>query len=298
MKNPFFIFLLLFGMAQGFGQTEPLPQEEVEKRTYAFAERDSTLYLDFYQRKGDNQIRPCVIFVFGGGFARGNRDAHAYQTYFNTLVNQGLKVASIDYRLGLAGIYDEVGIFNTKPLGTAIDLAVADLYKATTYLISNSDELGVDPSTFIVSGSSAGAITSLQADWYLKNNHELSQVLPDNFTYSGVISFAGAIFSTNGKPTYDSPPSPTLFFHGTEDKTVPYSKRQLFNKGFFGSAFLASQFVKNGYSFYLITEKEASHKVAVSAMIERMEEVLQFIGMAVLKKAEFQKETTLIPLRD
>lgn len=288
------LFLLSF---QASGQSAAPVTSDIDKRTFAYAERDSTLYLDFYQKKGDTVVRPCVIFVFGGGFAMGNRDAREYENYFNVLVRQGLKVASIDYRLGLAGIYDQVGIFNTKPLGKAIDMAVADLYQATAFLLSRADAIGIDPSALIISGSSAGAITSLQADWYLKNNHKLSEVLPDNFRYCGVISFAGAIFSTTGKPRYQKPPSPTLFFHGSEDQTVPYSKKRLLNKGFFGPAFLTAQFVKNGYPFYFITEEKGSHKVAVSAMNERLGEVLQFIGTAVLRDSEFQKKTTLIPLK-
>jgi acetyl esterase/lipase len=291
-----FIVFLFLSIIPGLAQTGSFDVENFEKRTLAFAERDSTLYLDFYQKKGDTAIRPCVIFVFGGGFAVGNRDARAYQSYFKNLVSRGFKVASIDYRLGLSGIYDEVGVFNTKPLGNAIDMAVTDLYEATSYLLSESEVLGLAPDRFIVSGSSAGAITSLQADWYLKNSHELSQILPENFRYAGVISFAGAIFSTTGKPRYASPPSPTLFFHGTHDKTVPYSKRRLLNKGFFGSAALAKQFVKEGYPFALVTEREAGHSIAVSAMDERLEEILQFIGKAVLKQSHFQKEITLIPI--
>jgi len=290
------IVFLLLSFLQGLAQTDTFEADNIEKSTLAFAERDSTLYLDFYQKKGDTAVRPCVIFVFGGGFAVGNRDASAYHSYFKNLVNRGLKVASIDYRLGLAGIYDEIGIFNTKPLGTAIDMAVADLYAATAYLLSESDALGVAPTRFIVSGSSAGAITSLHADWYLKNKHKLSAILPENFRYAGVISFAGAIFSTTGKPRYPSPPTPTLFFHGTEDKTVPYSKRRLLHKGFFGSAVLAKDFLKAGYPFFLVTEREGSHRVAVSAMDERLDEILQFIGTAVLRDSRFQKEITLIPI--
>lgn len=292
----FIAFPLLFSLP-GMAQTDTFETENIEKRTLAFAERDSTLYLDFYQKKGDTAVRPCVIFVFGGGFAVGSRDERAYHSYFKNLVNRGLKVASIDYRLGLAGIYDEVGIFNTKPLGTAIDMAVADLYEATAFLLSESEALGLAPSSFIVSGSSAGAITSLQADWYLKNTNELSEILPDNFRYAGVIAFAGAIFSTTGKPRYPNPPSPTLFFHGTDDKTVPYSKRRLLNKGLFGSAVLAKHFLKEGYPFFLVSEREARHSIAVSAMSERLDEILQFIGTAVLSESHFQKEITLFPIQ-
>jgi len=76
-------------------------------------------------------------------------------------------------------------------LGKAIDLAVNDLYEATAYLLSEAEELGIAPEHFIDSGSSAGAITSLQVDWCLKNSHELSQILPEHFRYAGVISYAG-----------------------------------------------------------------------------------------------------------
>ncbi|MEJ2583820.1 MAG: alpha/beta hydrolase fold domain-containing protein [Robiginitalea sp.] len=294
---PLLLFLGVFTLP-ALGQGVSQPAGDIEKQTLAYVERDSVLYLDFYQRKGDPEVRPCVIFVFGGGFAAGSRDREFYRYYFETLARNGLKVASIDYRLGLKGIYDEVGIFNTKPLENAIDMAVEDLYQATAFLLDKSEELQIDPSRIIVTGSSAGAITSLQGDWYARNKHELSQVLPEGFQYSGVVAFAGAIFSTEGKPEYEMPPAPTLFFHGTEDNTVPYNKRKLLNKGFFGSNYLARQFEKNDYEFHYIRQVGAGHEIATTPMKERLLEILRFIESAVLNKASYQVETTLIPLND
>ena len=262
----------------------------------AYVERDSTLFLDFYQLRGDSETRPLVMFVFGGGFTRGNRDAHHYNNYFNTLVHEGFKVASIDYRLGLRGIYDQVGIFNTAPLQNAIDLAVEDLYQATAFLIAGAADFGIDPSKVIISGSSAGAIASLHADWYNRNQHELSGILPPGYQYSGVVAFAGAIFSSKGSPRYEKVPAPTLFFHGSEDKTVPYNKRRLFNKGFFGSNYLSRQFEKKDYLFHYYRLIGAGHEVAVSPMKERVDEVVRFIRSAVLDKASYQEEITLLPL--
>jgi dipeptidyl aminopeptidase/acylaminoacyl peptidase len=268
----------------------------IEKNTFAFIERDSTLYMDFYSDTSDSKTRPCVIFVFGGGFARGARDREFYHPYFRTLVKNGYRVASIDYRLGLAGIYDEVNIFNTDPLKKAIDMAVEDLYLATAFLLSRAEELRIDPENFIVSGSSAGAITSLHADWYKRNAHVLSEILPSGFQYNGVVSFAGAIFSTRGKPTYKIPPAPTLFFHGSEDKTVPFNKKQLFNKGFFGSNYLAKLFSKKAYLYYLFKQVGAGHEVAVTPMTERLPEVLEFMETAVLQPSEFRREVTIAPV--
>ena len=269
---------------------------EIEKETFAYVERDSTLFLDFYQLKGDTEERPLVIFVFGGGFAKGKRDSEGYQDYFNTLLRNGLKVASIDYRLGLRGIYNEVGVFNTAPLKKAIDLAVEDLYQATAFLVSKADTFGIDPSKIIVSGSSAGAITSLHADWYNRNHHELSAILPEGYQYSGVVAFAGAIFSNNGAPRYDTPPAPTLFFHGSEDKTVPYNKRRIFNKGFFGSDYLTRHFTKNEYLFHYFRLIGAGHEVAITPMKKHLDEIMAFIQRAVLAEADYLEETTLSPL--
>lgn len=270
--------------------------ETIEKQTLAYVERDSTLYLDFYQLKGDTGTKPCVIFIFGGGFAGGKRDAHQYNAYINNLVQNGLKVASIDYRLGLRGIYDQVGIFNTRPLADAIDLAVEDLYQATAFLVARAGELQIDPSRIIVSGSSAGAITSLHGDWYNQNRHELARLLPKGFQYAGVMAFAGAIFSYEGKPRYDHAPAPTLFFHGSNDQVVPYNKRRLFNKGFFGSNFLAREFARENYLFHYFRQIGAGHEMAVDPMNNRFAEILYFIRSTALGKAAFQEETTLTPL--
>ncbi|MCO5724028.1 alpha/beta hydrolase [Robiginitalea marina] len=291
-----FILSLLFSLTAWGQAYEPLP-ESIEKRTLPFAERDSTLSLDFYQMVGDTEVRPCVIFVFGGSFVTGRRDAPVYNAYINSLVRNGWKVASIDYRLGLRGKYDQVGIFNTEPLENAIDLAVEDLFSATAFLVSRAGELQIDPANIILSGSSAGAITSLHGDLYEKNNHALRAVLPEGFSFKGVIAFAGAIFSTTGKPEYVRQPSPTLLFHGSEDKVVPFTKRRLLNKGFFGSDFLARVFAKNNYPYYYYREIGAGHEVATAAMMQRLGEVHHFLRTAVLAKSPYQLEATLVPLK-
>lgn len=280
------------------GQEYDRIADNIEKKTYAFAERDSTLYMDLYGLEGDTRVRPCVIFIFGGGFVRGGRDLPVYNSYFNTLVKNGIRVASIDYRLGLRGKYEEVGIFNTAPLKKAIDMAVEDLFKATSFLISRAGDLGIDPKYIIVSGSSAGAITSLQADWYKRSSQQLSEILPEDFQYSGVISFSGAVFSTSGKPQYEVKPGPTMLFHGSEDSTVPYNQRRLLNKGFFGSKSLAKLFSKNAYPYHLISQLGAGHEVAVTAMGNGLTDILLFIDSAILRNRNYQMETSLLPLKD
>lgn len=298
-KRLFFSGLFFLGLSFALKAQEEVPiAEDIRKQTFAFVERDSTLRLDFYQSEGEDEVRPLLIFVFGGGFYTGKRNAPYYNHYFNTLVKNGLKVAAIDYRLGLKGQYDEVGVFNTQPLENAIQLAVADLYAATAYLLERSGALGIDPERIILSGSSAGAITSLHGDWHKRNQDAVAAALPTGFQYAGVIAFAGAIFSTTGKPRYDIPPAPTMLFHGTEDSTVPYNKVKLFNKGFFGSNFLAKRFGKQGYPYYFLRVKGADHSIASTPMYNHSEKILRFIEKAILEDRSYQFEATLNPLVD
>jgi dipeptidyl aminopeptidase/acylaminoacyl peptidase len=293
MKTSFLSLIMLCFSLPLIAQNAPAIASDIEKQTHTFVERDSALELDFYQKAGDTETRPCLIFMFGGGFVEGARNVPFYNEYYNFLVDQGIKVVAIDYRLGLRGRFDEVGIFNTAPLKDAIDMAVEDLYAATSYLLKHADELGIDPERVLISGSSAGAITSLQGDWYKRNNDALSVVLPNGFQYRGVIAFAGAIFSVTGKPDYDQAPAPTLFFHGTEDSTVPYNKRKLFNKGFFGSAFLADRFDYADYTYRFFSVKGAGHEIAGSPIYDHQPEIWQFIRTAVLSDQRYQMETSL-----
>ncbi|KIO78204.1 hypothetical protein TH53_04960 [Pedobacter lusitanus] len=247
---PVFLFFTLTGF-ENISAQEIKPSAPVHQTTFTYSVKDKQeLKMDIYSNLDLHSVQPCVIFVFGGGFIQGTRDSKTYTEYFNRLAANHYKVISIDYRLGLKGV-KKLSAFNTKPLRSAIDTAVTDLYNATAYLLKNSKTLGIDPSKIIISGSSAGAITVLQADWEKRNHTSLSFQLPADFQYAGVISFAGAILSYKGAPSYPVAPAPTLFFHGTEDKLVIYNKRRFFNKGFFGSNYLAKRFNEKKISLLL-----------------------------------------------
>ena len=98
-------------------------------------------------------------------------------------------------------------------------------YDATNWLISRSDELGIDTSTILLSGSSSGAISVLTAEFERKNDYPESDKLPPGFQYAGIISFSGAILSVNGKLKYSNKPAPKMMFHGTADRIDPQTDR-------------------------------------------------------------------------
>lgn len=250
--------------------------QTISKNTYTFANiNDQVLKLDFYTNNNDT-LKPCIVFVFGGGFKDGTRDSAEYNNFFNYFAERGYSIASIDYRLGMKNA-SAPGIFNTKPLRNAISMAVDDLYSATSYLLENASILNIDTTKIIICGTSAGAITVLQADYEERDNKPSADILPDWFHYSGVISFSGAIFSTEGQPSYSSAPAPTLFFHGSADRLVTYNKKQFLKLGLFGSKSLAKSFRNNGYPYIFYSMDGMGHDVATYPMNEFLPEINQFL---------------------
>lgn len=237
--------------------------------SYIFAEKDSTeLFLDFYdaapgsETSVEGKQKPAVIFVFGGGFMSGCRDDKTYKNWFSRLTRDGFKVFSIDYRLGLKGV-KKMGIAQRELLENAIQMAVDDLYSATAFICENAAEFGIDPDRIIISGSSAGAITALQAEWERANGKKAAEVLPEGFKYAGVMAFAGGIYSTEGRIRYRQEPAPTLFFHGTSDKIVNYKQIRFSKNRFAGSDIIAKTFSKEGYRHRIYRFKGHGHEIAI-----------------------------------
>lgn len=272
------IFLLPFLL---FGQN-------IRKETMTYAVKDGyDLKMDIYTSNDVDKVKkPCLIFVFGGGFKEGSRDAKTYLDYLHYFAEREFVVISIDYRLGMKG-QKAPGPLNTKPLRNAIDLAVSDLYSATNYVLDHADSLNIDTQHILISGSSAGAITVLQADYSKRDNKPIANILPDTFRYAGVISFAGGIFSTEGLPSYTLKPAPTLFFHGSADKLVPYDNTRLFKIGMFGSKSLAKRFRQEGYPYLFYSMEDIGHAVAEYPMQEFLPEIEDFINDFVFDRKQW-----------
>jgi len=169
----------------------------------------------------------------------------------------------IDYRLGLKGS-NKVGIAQVNVLDKAIHMAVEDLFSATNFILENADQFGVDPSNIVISGSSAGAISVMQAEYEIANRTSWASVLPEGFNYAGVMSFSGAILSREGKVDYKTVPCPTMMLHGTSDELVPYKQIKVFKLGFFGGGKLVERFKKFGLNYNMYHFTDYGHEIAGS----------------------------------
>lgn len=259
-----------------------------EVKTYAFAERDTcTLYMDVYQPAQQREDKSCIVFVFGGGFRMGSRSAPYHKEFYQLLVDKGFVVIAIDYRLALKTV-NRVDALHNYPLACAIDIAVEDLFSAVSYIVDNAEALHIDTANIVLCGSSAGAITVLHADYELANRRKAYVTLPEGFRFGGVISFAGAIFSHNGKVKYNhQAPAPTFLLHGTDDFIVTYKKIVFFNLGFYGTDALVKRYEKLNYPYFAIRYRNLGHEVA-SAMKYNVDEIEWFVDNYVIAKKQLK----------
>lgn len=238
--------------------------------TYLYAQRDTCdLFMDIYYPSAgsethiDGKKKPTIIFMFGSGFITGERDNESYNKWFRQLTDNGYGVISIDYRLGLKGS-NKVGVAQANLLDKAIHMAVEDLFSATNFIIDNAEELKINPKNLVISGSSAGAISVIQAEYEIANQTKWAKSLPTDFNYAGVMSFAGAIFSREGKVDFKTRPCPVMMLHGTADAIVPYTQIAVLNLGFFGGGKLVDRFKKYDLNYNMYHFIDYGHEIAGS----------------------------------
>ena len=254
----------------------------VNKNTYTFAEKDGQeLKLDVYMPEDSLNEHPCIVFAFGGGFKMGARDEDSYQKFLTEMAENGIVGVSIDYRLGLKDKKIKNLIQLAKILENSVNMAVEDMASAVEFVLKNAADLKVNTKQIMLSGSSAGAITALQTDYYLCNAKIKN--LPEDFRFAGVLSFAGAVASFGEKLEYKKQPAPVLFMHGTKDGLVAYDKKVVLKRGMYGSNYLIENiWVKNNWPYMALRFRNFGHEVAMIGFKENVPTILEFIDNFVL----------------
>lgn len=287
----FIVLLMLLGFVVEF-------VDAAAPRTMVYAvEQGDTLRMDFYATKHSNA--PCVVFMFGGAFSHGVRNKASYIPFFKFLQYNGFAVATIDYRLGLAPLLTATsrpsfGEFITM-MTHSVDIAVEDLFSATAYLVDNAEGLGIDTARIVSCGSSAGAVSVLTAEWDVAGGRTRGR-LPQNFNYAGVIAFAGAVYSTEGKPSFDGAWCPVQMFHGSVDSNVPYRKLSIGRRGLYGSEYIAEKLAKSDVPYYFCSFEQDTHRIAVTPMDDNRSEILMFLQRYVVGGARLQTSETVTNL--
>ncbi|MFN0134048.1 MAG: prolyl oligopeptidase family serine peptidase [Phycisphaerales bacterium] len=108
-----------------------------------------SLLLDLYIPAAGPGPFPCVVFIHGGGWSGGSRTPVPAPALATRLLNAGLAIASIDYRLT-----SQAGQFGTNPV--TFPAQIHDTKGAVRFLRANAAQFNLNPARFGSWGSSAG----------------------------------------------------------------------------------------------------------------------------------------------
>ncbi len=258
MKKLVISILFLISTFTVFGQS---------METYAFVERDSTLYLDVYKPEISRPDKASVVSLFGGGFISGTRRDKHQKEVVKALTDKGFTVICIDYRLGMNNKQKEEE-YNTlftidKRFKYCIDVAVEDCAAAVAWVVSHADEIDIDPTKIVLTGASAGAITVLQMDYCRANSLPEASAIPEGWKPAAVVPYAAGIMCKRKNLHYDTDPAPTMLMHGKKDKIVTYKSFGIpFHAKLFGSKKIDKCMRKQDIPHWFISFTGIGHEVA------------------------------------
>ncbi len=275
----------------------PLSIRAQSFETHTYFTTDSVdLELDlFLPTQTVDSPRALVIFVHGGGFVGGKRDAgHAMGAY---LAENNIAMATITYTLLMKGRGFGCDV-PTADKVQAIRVAASQTWEATSFLLAKAQELQIDPTQIFLAGSSAGAETVLHAAFWDREEMKLTDhSLPADFKYAGVISGAGAIMDLNLITRENV--MPVFAFHGDDDELVPYATAAHHycspdSPGWlmlFGSKSIVDHVTALGSSAQLISFAGGSHGHAGEYFFEKQNRIASFIEL-VMSGATFTATET------
>ena len=270
LRSKLYLCILLLGCFNVVAN-DITPDELIVFKKTEKAELKLHVFYPKYHKKEIN--RTVVVSFFGGGWTGGTpKQFYQQSDYF---MSRGIVAISAEYRV-------------KSKHGTSPFESVEDAKSAIRWVRKNAKRLGINPDQIIAMGGSAGghiaACTAL-----IEGNEAKGEDLTVSSKPNGMVLMNPVLDTTTkgygwlkvkGRETEISPchqvksnMPPSIVFHGTEDKTVPYENAQRFVKlmraagndcqlisavgkdhGFFNGEFFRK---KNGNAYFKLTMYES-----------------------------------------
>lgn len=207
-----------------------IEQQKVEVKYKTIGDVELHLHLFRPDNHQTQDRRPCIVFFFGGGWVGGSPSQFYKQAWY--LSQRGMVAACAEYRI------------QSKHKTTPIE-CVKDGKSAMRYLRSRASELGVDPNKIVAAGGSAGGHVAASTATVTKfneatDNLEVSPVPnalvlfnpvldngPDGWGHKKVKDYWKDISPIHN---IKNPAAPSLFMLGDQDKLLPVSVGQRYQK--------------------------------------------------------------------
>jgi acetyl esterase/lipase len=215
-----------------------IPGAQVE--TYkTMGDVDLRLWIFTPEGHSANEVRPAIVFFFGGGWRGGN--PIQFTRHCEYLAARGMVAIAADYRV-------------SSRHGVTANQCVEDAKSVLRWLRKHSDRMGIDPDRIVASGGSAGghlaAATATLPDFNDPGDDLTISARPNALVLFNPVLVLGSIPEAH-EPSMEriqalkerlgvDPESispyhnmksgmpPAMIFHGTADQTVPYRSIELF----------------------------------------------------------------------
>ena len=221
--QPITFLLFIFLAVASFAQEKPFDELEgaaihVYKTIDGFDLKLSVVYPEDYKK---GKTYPAIVFFFGGGWRGGN--VHQFEQHCHYLVSKGMIAMTANYRV------------ESRNNSTPFD-AVEDAKSAIRWIRQHAKVLGVKKNKLVAAGGSAGghlaACTAIIPGFESGTEYQKISSKPNAMVlFNPVVNTSSARFKDRfGDQSVTISPvdfivsklPPTLIFHGTDDKTVPF----------------------------------------------------------------------------
>jgi acetyl esterase/lipase len=127
----------------------------------------NTIKIRYIRPDGDEPL-PCVYYIHGGGMQNGSCFDAMYRMWGRVLAAQGVAVAMVDFRNCLT----PSSVPEIEPFPAGLNDGVSGL----KWVVSQADELGIDPVRVIVAGESGGGNLTLATGMKLLRDGDIGLV--------------------------------------------------------------------------------------------------------------------------
>ena len=107
--------------------------------------------------KSDNDLRPVLVWIYGGGFVSGGTACPIYDG--EAMAKKGIIFVSINYRVGIFGFLAHPGLTKESPAHASGNYGLLDQIAALQWVQRNIAAFGGDPEEVTIAGQSAGSMS-------------------------------------------------------------------------------------------------------------------------------------------